>query len=262
MSRGYRDYLPALSLLAASALLALALLLEWLHFQGQRQELRERLAAKVEARALAPLESEDNYALPAEDAFTEMTARPLFMDGRRPVEEAEEQASAAETEETSLDFKLIGAVRVSAKQGQGLFQDSKGKYLSLPICDKACAKNKDENQKDNAINGWRLVELIPAQYKISERGLLEETAPAKAVMEQGDKRQTISLQKTKRAAAAAPPTPPKPTGKGSVHKRGQSDDNADTEESENIDNSEDSDDSEPTDDSSDENAEDSSDDSE
>lgn len=219
MNKIPRQYLPALVLLAVGAFLALILALEWLYFQSAQQDMRQRLAAPVQAKPPAPLESGGEFELPAVQQYGETVARPLFMENRRPSEAGDEKTEEPGVEKTPLTVKLAG-VAMGPKEKFALFLDAKGKYKSVP--------------KNGKIEGWKVAEI----------------AGDKVVMEQDGERQSLPLLKPKPKPAA----PPKPAGKAIVQKRGAPTGEDNALEPDNADNDEESDDSEQTDDNGADNA--------
>lgn len=143
MSKLYRDYGVSLAFLAASAILAVVLLLEWAHFRSERANLRSRLATKVEANLAAAKRKDESYGLPAIDEYSAMVDRPLFVEGRRPPE-ADEASAQASAMQTPLTLKLMGVV-FTPKEKLALLVDPKGKYKRA--------------RKNSVVDGWKLVEV-------------------------------------------------------------------------------------------------------
>ena len=188
MSKLYRDYGPAILMLGASLVLVLVLLVEWLHFRGVRADLKARLAVK---ESVVPAGGETevvDYSLPTIEQFSEMTQRPLFMEGRRPAPE-EDQPVAEQTpvEQKPLNIKLMGIV-FTPKDKTALFVDEKGKYRRV--------------RKSALVDGWKLIEV----------------REDRVVMEQGSEQKELPLIKPK-PKAATPPTPK--TGKAQIRGPGQ-----------------------------------------
>ncbi|QSA96703.1 hypothetical protein [Methylococcus sp. EFPC2] len=180
MPKTLRPYLPALALLAGSGLLILILLLEWWSDHSRRSVLRaDRPAGTAEIAAEADA---GDVGLKALEEYGQMVERPLFQDSRRPVE-AEEPGLAGATEQTPLDFKLMGVVLVP--QGKSaLFMDARNKYKRARL-----------NAK---VNGWTLV-------KIGEDRVTLEQA--------GEQKELLLLKPKPKAATPAPP----PKGKAQIN---------------------------------------------
>jgi len=165
MSKLYRDYGVCLLFLVASAVLALVMLLEWAHFRSVRADLKSRLAAKVEVNLAAAKNEDESYGLPAIDEYSEMTSRPLFVEGRRPPD-TDEASTATTVVQTPLTLKLMGVV-VTPKDKTALLVDPKGKYKRA--------------RKNAVIDGWKLVEIDAD----------------KVILTQGDEQQELKLLKPK-----------------------------------------------------------------
>jgi type II secretory pathway component PulC len=171
MSKLYRDYGVCLLFLAASALLAVVLLLEWFHFRSERAELKSRLATKVEVNLAAANTEEDSYGLPDIEEYSDMVDRPLFIEGRRPPD-AEEASADASAVQTPLTLKLMGVV-FTPRDKTALLVDLKGKYKRA--------------RKNTVVDGWKLVEV----------------EHDKVILTQGEEQRELRLLKPKPKSAAS-----------------------------------------------------------
>ena len=134
MVKRHRDYNLALLLLAGSAVLAVILFSQWLHYRGKQSDLKKLLATKVEARMEAQKEEEQHIELPGLEDYAATVERPLFMEGRRPATDVDDQPDQPPPEKKPLTLKLMGVV-FAPKETLGLFVDAQGKYKRLRIND-------------------------------------------------------------------------------------------------------------------------------
>jgi len=184
MSKRYRDYGLSLLLLAASGLLAGALLLEWTHFRGERADLASRMASKAEVKQESIANKEETYTFPDIEEYSQMTERPLFIEGRHPPE-GEEAPVESNIAHSPLTLKLMGVV-VTPRDKTALLVDARGKYKRA--------------RKNTVVDGWKLVDI--GQDKVT--------------LAQGDEQTELKLLKPKPKTAA----PLKP-GKVAARAKGQ-----------------------------------------
>jgi type II secretory pathway component PulC len=186
-----RDYGTAILLAALSAVMSLVLVGEWFHFRSVRQELSHRSASTgtvandaEEAPAVEP-------KTPPLESFDEMTNRPLFLQGRRPpVEDEQEEVAEAPEPKTPLNAKLMGVVLTPSGK-TALFVDAQGKYKRA--------------RKGTAVDGWKVVEIK------EDRVTLEQA---------GEKKDVMLIKPKPKAPAAAQGA--KKSGKAVVTGPGQS----------------------------------------
>ncbi|MBS1214896.1 MAG: hypothetical protein H6R26_3513, partial [Proteobacteria bacterium] len=163
MSRLYRDYGPALLMLGASVVLVFVLLAEWLYFRGERADLKARLMVKEQVSPAVGEGGMADFALPDLDQYTEMTARPLFMEGRRPPpEDAQAAAEEAPADLKPLNIKLMGVV-FTPKDKSALFVDEKGKYRRV--------------RKNAQVDGWKLAEVREDRVVMEQQGGAQKELP-------------------------------------------------------------------------------------
>ena len=183
VAKRFRDYHLALLFFAGSALLAVVLLSQWLHYRGKQSDLRKLLATKVENRMEAqPLEAQ-HFELPGLEEYTATIERPLFMEGRRPATEDASEPETATLEKKPLAVKLMGVV-FAPGETLGLFVDAHGKYKRLRIND--------------SIGGWKVAGI----------------EADKAIREQDGTREELKLAKPKQKKSPGQPKPggPAPIG--------------------------------------------------
>jgi hypothetical protein len=180
MPKRYREYSLALLMLAASGLLALVLLAQWLHYHSREADLKKHMSDKVEVHMPAQAGEQERYALPGLEEYTATIERPLFMESRRPGDTSAPEPETNPVEKLPLNAKLMGVVLAPGQKPLGLFIDARGKYKRL--------------HKDDSIGGWKIAEI----------------AADKAIMEQDETRQDLKLFKPrpKRTNAQQPPSIP------------------------------------------------------
>lgn len=181
MPKRYREYGLALLALAASGVLLLVLLGEWLHYRGREADLRSRLAAKVDVRLPGPAKDGLAYELPGLEEYAETVARPLFMESRKPAEVDASEPQAASAPRLPLRAKLMGVVFAPGQPPLGLFVDARGKYKRLHSGDASL------------LDGWKVVRI----------------EADRATLEQDGTENVLKLLKPRPKIPQAPP-PPQP----------------------------------------------------
>lgn len=176
--------------LIGCAMLGVGLLAE----AGYHQYADSQLRATLDKPAESDFQAEDLPELsnPTEDLgqYAEITERPLFIEGRRPiVEEAVKEAPAPVEVGQIDDWQLIG-VYSRAKQPMALFRNQKEakKFLKL--------------NQHQTISGWQL----------------QQIDPDRVTLQQGSQQKIVPLRKPRAQMPAKngpiPPAPPKPIRPG------------------------------------------------
>lgn len=138
--------------LLVSACISLCLIIaaEWLYASYTQYRLLTSISPENSQDYKADKLPEIELTKQAEDSYVDLVARPLFIKGRRPVDEPRpeaEQAAAAKSE--SFDWQLIG-VYGTKNTVSALFSRSKSKVA------------KDNYRKittGDEIDGWKLTEI-------------------------------------------------------------------------------------------------------
>ncbi|MGR9053919.1 MAG: hypothetical protein ACU84J_14835 [Gammaproteobacteria bacterium] len=114
-----------------------------------------------------------------EDSFSEMVNRPLFIEGRRPVFESEDETEEAAVPMEKFDWQLDG-VYLHEKTTMALFSNAKNRTRQEKFLKKSLGEE---------IEGWRLTGI----------------EPGKVLLEQGGQKQELLLRKPK-PTKPSPPT--------------------------------------------------------
>jgi len=173
--------------LLVSACISLCLVItgEWLYASYMRHRLLTSIiSAKPQDYKTDELPEIELTKQP-EESYVDLVARPLFIKGRRPVDEPSTEAAQASSKSESFDWQLNG-VYSTKKTVSALFSRSKSKVA------------KDNYRKitvGDDIDGWKLTEINKD----------------KAVLKQGGKEKELLLRKpklkTQGANSATPVTP-------------------------------------------------------
>jgi hypothetical protein len=173
MPRLNRDYAISLLLLASCALLGSGLVLEWMYFKHKQQAIERQLAKGAVANDPGVGPELEEFELPPVTDYVEMVQRPLFAEGRKPLDEATEAMQAgAEAQKTPLNLKLMGVI-LTPEGEKALLVNEQGKYKRA--------------KKDEEVNSWRLLEI----------------EADRVVLQQDSERQVLPLLKPKPKTAVA-----------------------------------------------------------
>ncbi len=175
--------------LLASVCIGLCLIIavEWLYASYMRHRLLASISSEKPQDYKADELPEIELTKKPEESYVDLVARPLFIKGRRPVEEPHteaEQSVAAKSE--TFDWQLTG-VYSTKKTMSALFSRSKSKVA------------KDNHRKltvGDDLDGWKLIEINKDR----------------AVLKQGGNEKELLLRKPKpkelpREENATPPPP-------------------------------------------------------
>lgn len=169
-------------LAAICAGLIFVIFCEWLYaLYAQKQLLSEITEANNKKPLLAELPTIELAQRP-ESSYSDLVARPLFIPGRKPVDEPDDNAKPKTTVASeTFDWAL-----------NGIYTHNKTLYALFSRTNKKVPKdNFRKITKDGDIDGWKLTEI---QYD-------------SVVVSQGDNRKELPLRKPK------PKEPPRQTGK-------------------------------------------------
>ncbi|MDI1230960.1 MAG: hypothetical protein PSV18_00525 [Methylobacter sp.] len=175
--------------LLVSTCISLCLIIvgEWLY----ASYMRHRLLTSISSEKRQDYKTDELPAIElkklSEDSYVDLVARPLFIKGRKPVDEPSSEAEQAAAKSESFDWELTG-VYGTQKNVSGLFSRSKAKVA------------KDNFRKitvGDEVDGWKLTEINKDR----------------AMLKQGDKEKELLLRKPKlkalpqRINGAIPATP-------------------------------------------------------
>lgn len=172
---------------------------EWLYARYMQHRLLESIASEEPQEYKADKLPEIELTSQPEDNYVDLVARPLFIKGRRPVDEPVRETGQVAAKPETFDWQLTGVY--STKQTvSALFSRAKSKVA------------KDNHRKITVgedLDGWKLIEINKDR----------------AVLKQGSKEKELLLRKPKSkvplpgangatpappAPAPAPPPPPPP----------------------------------------------------
>jgi len=165
---------------------------EWLYARYMQHRLLESIASEEPQEYKADKLPEIELTSQPEDNYVDLVARPLFIKGRRPVDEPVHETGQVAAKPETFDWQLTGVY--STKQTvSALFSRAKSKVA------------KDNHRKITVgedLDGWKLIEINKDR----------------AVLKQGSKEKELLLRKPKSkvplsgANGATPATPaPVPT---------------------------------------------------
>jgi len=165
---------------------------EWLYARYMQHRLLESIASEEPQEYKADKLPEIELTSQPEDNYVDLVARPLFIKGRRPVDEPVHETGQVAVKPETFDWQLTGVY--STKQTvSALFSRAKSKVA------------KDNHRKITVgedLDGWKLIEINKDR----------------AVLKQGSKEKELLLRKPKSkvplpgANGATPATPaPVPT---------------------------------------------------
>jgi hypothetical protein len=179
--------------LLASVCIGLCLIIavEWLYASYMRHRLLTSISSEKQRDYKAEELPEIDLTKNQEESYADLVARPLFIKGRRPVDEPRTEAEQAAAKTEGFDWQLTG-VYSSQKNVSALFSRSKAKVA------------KDSHRKltvGDDLDGWKLTEINKDR----------------AVLRQGGNKKELLLRKPKPKALpppmgnGAPPPAPIPS---------------------------------------------------
>ncbi|MGZ4991272.1 MAG: hypothetical protein ACXV8S_10945 [Methylobacter sp.] len=163
---------------------------EWLYARYMEHRLLASIASEEPQEYKAEKLPEIELTSQPEDSYVDLVARPLFIKGRRPVDEPVRETGQAAAKPETFDWQLTGVY--STKQTvSALFSRAKSKVA------------KDNHRKITVgedLDGWKLIEINKDR----------------AVLKQGSKEKELLLRKPKSkvplpGANGATPATPAPT---------------------------------------------------
>ncbi|MDO9422770.1 MAG: hypothetical protein Q7T40_01085 [Methylobacter sp.] len=171
--------------------LCLIIVGEWLYASHARHRLLTSISSeKLQDYKTDELPEIELKKLP-EDNYVDLVARPLFIKGRKPVDEPSSAAEEAGTKSESFDWELTG-VYGTQKNVSGLFSRSKARVA------------KDNFRKisvGDEIDGWKLTEIN------KDRAMLKQGDKEKELLLRKPKLKALPVQPNKTPFAAAVPVP-------------------------------------------------------
>jgi hypothetical protein len=136
-------------------------LVEWSQLENRLRERKSEIARPVESEVSFEKISEVDFELPVIDSYTDLVERPLFVEGRRPLEESADDAlqQTDKYQGEKLRAKLMGIY--SGSDGMtALILDAEGKYVRV--------------KKQDSVNGWQVEALFPDRVTLKQGGETQE----------------------------------------------------------------------------------------
>ncbi len=178
-------------LVSACISLCLVIVGEWLY----ASYMRHRLLTSISSEKLHDYKVDElpkiKLMQQPEDSYADLVARPLFIKGRRPVDEPGSAAERAGNKSESFDWELTG-VYGTQKNVSGLFSRSKARVA------------KDNFRKitvGDEIDGWKLTEIN------KDRVMLKQGDKEKELLLRKPKLKALPQRKRIKSAIPAAPIP-------------------------------------------------------
>ena len=87
-----REHIVSLILAGFCVAFGVVVVLEWSRLESQLRDRQSEIATPVESELSFEKISEIDFELPVIDSYTDLVERPLFVEGRRPLEESPDDA--------------------------------------------------------------------------------------------------------------------------------------------------------------------------
>ncbi len=182
------DYALTLPLALLCLLLGLVLLVELFLVQRAASKRAQDAEGSAQEQPLGSGEPDAVFQLPPVEEFSAFVDRPLFVEGRKPPVEGEQQVQAPKAEDLApLELSLMGVMF--------------GPHGKMAILAEASGKNR-RVKLDGTIDGWRLIELHPDRV----------------TLQRGEERRDLPLMKPRPKMPAPAPGQP---GAPPMGRRGQ-----------------------------------------
>lgn len=185
--------------LLVSACISLFLIItgEWLYASYMRHRLLTSIiSAKPQDYKTDELPEIELTKQP-EESYVDLVARPLFIKGRRPVDEPSPEAAQAASKSESFDWQLNG-VYSTKKTVSALFSRSKSKVA------------KDNHRKiivGDDIDGWKLTEINKDRVVLKQGSTEKELLLRKPKLKTLPQRENSAMPVTPAPVPAAIPEP-------------------------------------------------------
>ncbi len=150
-----RAHIVSLILAGLCVLFGVVVLLEWSGLESQLGKRQNEIASPVESELSFEKISEADFELPVIDSYTDLVERPLFVEGRRPLEEPPDDAlqQTNKYQGAKLKAKLMGIY--SGSDGMtALILNAEGKYVRV--------------KKQDSVDGWQVEALSPNRVTLKQ----------------------------------------------------------------------------------------------
>ncbi|MGR9115821.1 MAG: hypothetical protein ACU85E_08645 [Gammaproteobacteria bacterium] len=154
-----------LKLLAAScSFLVVVIVAEWQYASYSKSQLFKNNLGKTEQAYTAGNLPNIELAQQPEDSYDEMTSRPLFIEGRRPVLEAEDDSEQTAVPMEKFEWQLDG-VYLHQNTSVALFSRTQARFGQAKHLKKSLGE---------VIDGWTLAEVVSDKVVLEQDGEQQE----------------------------------------------------------------------------------------
>ncbi|MBS3951352.1 MAG: hypothetical protein KGZ88_00120 [Methylomicrobium sp.] len=179
----------------ACALLLVLIAGEWWYWASSSDEV-EPDGAVVSPAYVEQAFPELKLDQQTEDSYVDLVSRPLFIEGRRPVPEADTDNSPNAMSSEVLEWELTGVYTTRQKQS----------VLLRRIKIQPNQKSHIKISKDQEVDGWKLTQILPDKAVLERGGETTELILRKPKLKE--------LPKTRQAPPQMPQTPEMPPDAG------------------------------------------------
>jgi type II secretory pathway component PulC len=183
----------------ASACIGLSLIIagEWLYASYRQHRLLTSISSEKQQDYKTDELPKIELTKQPEESYVDLVARPLFIEGRKPVNEPSPEAAQAAAKSESFDWQLTG-VYSTKKTTSALFSRSKSKVA------------KDNHRKitvGDDLDGWKLIEINKDRVMLKQGGNDKELLLRKPKLKELPKGAKSPKPPTPVSAPAAIPAP-------------------------------------------------------
>lgn len=148
-----REHIVSLILAGLCVVFGVVVLLEWSRLESQLRDRQSAIVTPIESELSFEKISEVDLELPVIDSYTDLIERPLFVEGRRPLEESDDALQQADKYQGEIRAKLMGIY--SGSDGMtALILDAEGKYVRV--------------KKQDSVDGWQVEALFPDRVTLKQ----------------------------------------------------------------------------------------------
>jgi len=154
---------------AIGAAMLLIIMLEWMAAKFAENRLLSSIESPVAAKVAEDIVPEVDLEAKTEESYADLVSRPLFLKGRRPVEENTPENEKEQLGSETFDWRLDGIY--TGKNGLSALLSRSKEGAASPIAagavPPAAGGSKDKPDKyrrvaeDEDLDGWRLTEIKP-----------------------------------------------------------------------------------------------------
>lgn len=156
---------------ALCAALLIIIMLEWIIAKFSESRLLSSIESPAPANVPIDQVPEVDLEAKTEDSYVDMVARPLFLKGRKPIEESSAEKDKEQTESESFDWRLDGIYTGKNGLSALLSRNKEGNTAPVaagsvpPAVGGTVAGSKDKPDKyrrvsvNEDLDGWRLTQI-------------------------------------------------------------------------------------------------------